>query len=499
MRNLESILGIIFPDPYGSIHSEDDFQSCYAEFSGQFILSCCTYRERPAVELITGLKTSYAQMLNKIWRESLIAPTKDWIFEFSDHAEAAEIVQEKLMESCRKLDDLVVQSSICDAIAHRIYDEVIQQLDVAEVKEKVQESLKAIAYEAGIDLYVDVVSRNWHSILKSGHSNAFAKWCLAEFGPEFNSEFENGHPKQGLLTFRDGRTLEGELVNGEFSGKGVERKGRKIIYRGEFKSGLYHGQGTFNDPESGVKYRGQFAVGRRHGQGKQTWLASGNVYDGRWKHDKRHGPGSMHYENGDVYQGNWKAGQRQGQGMMAYANGAIYDGRYKEGQPHGQGKYLTQSGLAYDGQWKNGKPHGHGRFVWPSGDAYEGKFKVGLKHGHGRYVWSDGTVYDGSWKEDKKHGHGRYVWPNGAVYEGKFKVDLKHGQGIFRWKNGSSFQGLYRAGERIEGTILHEGRSLIGLIQTDRSGNNAVRLTVTTDDGKTVVFEYSDGVLRLIE
>ena len=104
--------------------------------------------------------------------------------------------------------------------------------------------------------------------------------------------FYNGLPKKGALTFKDGKILEGEFIDGLLSGKGIERKDKEIVFKGEFSNGLYHGKGMLNvnDSYKGLKYRGQFKAGRQHGQGKCTW-SDGNKYEGEWKEGKKHGRG----------------------------------------------------------------------------------------------------------------------------------------------------------------------------------------------------------------
>ena len=406
MKEASRLKEFIFPSDRWDWRAKEVFQSCYLEFSEQFILCCCLSDKIGAEDRILNLQRSFQEMLNLIWKESLIMPAEDWVFQYSEHEWAAESAQKDLLSCAKDLQSLVAQSSISERIARDIDDQIVVKIKNPKVTQLVQGWICALTDDAGDDLYKEIVKRNWQSIFDSSDSNPFAKWCFDKFGPVIKSLIDRERPSKLLVSFECGRSLEGEFFEGLLNGKGIERQEDKVVFNGNFDKGVYHGNGTLNDYDKGVRYDGQFKEGLRHGQGKQVW------------------------SNGIVYEGSWKDNER---------------------------------------------------------------------HGQGKQVWSDGRVYEGDWKIGKMHGQGRFVWPHGVSYEGGFWGNSKHGHGKFTWKNESSYEGLYRDDERIDGTILHEGRSFSGLIQTNRSGNSAARLTVTTDDGKTVVFEYSDGVLRLIE
>jgi len=220
-----------------------------------------------------------------------------------------------------------------------------------------------IADEEGDDLFIQIIETNWGSITKSSKSNKFAKWCVDKFGPDFKGDFHDGLPKKGVLTFRDGRSLEGEFIEGGLSGKGIERKDNKILFKGEFSEGSYDGKG------------------------------------------------------------------------MLKLNPNM----------HSKGKY-------------------------------HGQFKAGKMHGHGKVTGANGGVFEGNYKDGKKQGHGK-----------------------FTWSNSSSFVGTYKDDERYHGTIFHEGQSYDGVIQTVRNGDQAARLSVSMGSNRVVVFEYSDGIIRLID
>ena len=63
------------------------------------------------------------------------------------------------------------------------------------------------------------------------------------------------------------------------------------LYNGEYKDGLYHGQGTYTHSNGDI-YEGDWKEGKRHGHG--TYIESeGDKYVGEWKNEKRHGQGTQ--------------------------------------------------------------------------------------------------------------------------------------------------------------------------------------------------------------
>jgi len=79
-------------------------------------------------------------------------------------------------------------------------------------------------------------------------------------------------------------------------------------YHGNCKNGLANGYGVAIGQDT---YKGQFKNGVPHGQGTYIW-ANGNKYEGKWKQGKRHGRGTMTYKTSkqdSIVKGMWKTGQ----------------------------------------------------------------------------------------------------------------------------------------------------------------------------------------------
>ena len=71
----------------------------------------------------------------------------------------------------------------------------------------------------------------------------------------------------------------------------------------------------------GRKFRGSFKDGKRHGQGTFTW-ADGSKFVGVWQDGKRHGQGTYTDADGSKYIGSHKDGNRHGQGTYTWADGS---------------------------------------------------------------------------------------------------------------------------------------------------------------------------------
>ena len=99
-------------------------------------------------------------------------------------------------------------------------------------------------------------------------------------------------------------------------------------YVGNFKNGLYHGQGTFTFSD-GATYVGKFENGKESGVGIFTCWVHGATYKGDFKNGKKHGFGKYNYPNGSVYEGHWVSGKKHGIGKYTYKNGSSREGEFK--------------------------------------------------------------------------------------------------------------------------------------------------------------------------
>ena len=157
-------------------------------------------------------------------------------------------------------------------------------------------------------------------------------------------------------------------------GSWTNGKGDKYV--GEFKSGQYHGQGTYTWPD-GRKYDGEHKNGKSNGKGTETY-ANGKKYIGEFKDDKRNGQGTFIFANGEKYVGEFKDGNYNGQGTLALPDGSSYVGEFKDDKYNGQGIDTNANGAKYVGEWKSGQRDGNGITYRDGGSIQEsGIYKGG--------------------------------------------------------------------------------------------------------------------------
>jgi len=104
----------------------------------------------------------------------------------------------------------------------------------------------------------------------------------------------------------------------------------------------------------------------------------GNQYVGEFKDGVFHGQGTMTYANGDQYVGEWKDNMPHGQGTVTWKDGEQYVGEWKNNMPHGQGTITLSNGNQYVGEFKDGLMHGQGTLTFPDGRQLEGIWEEGV-------------------------------------------------------------------------------------------------------------------------
>ena len=115
----------------------------------------------------------------------------------------------------------------------------------------------------------------------------------------------------GLALGEEGDCLEGDCINGIGTFKISRGSHNGAIYKGEFKDGKRHGQGTIIYPD-------------------------GSEYVGQWQNNSPNGQGTLTYFYGEIYVGEFRNGMRQGIGSHTYGNIMQYEGEWKLSLLHSQ-------------------------------------------------------------------------------------------------------------------------------------------------------------------
>lgn len=219
----------------------------------------------------------------------------------------------------------------------------------------------------------------------------------------------------------------------------------------------------------GTEYRGEAVhdpVGGvlPHGEGVRT-SADGAVYEGAFRRGKRHGTGTMTRAGGTTYVGAYVGGRREGVGTLTLPDGSVYQGDFRDGQRFGEGEQVYADGVIYQGEWANDAPHGEGVRTDEHGVRRSGQWLAGeLQPDDVAIAWPDGTTYQGTVRDGQPRGQGVMEWPTGERYIGAWDHGRMTSFGQLTWSDGHSFTGTWHEG-RPDGCGLHrdaEGELFVG-------------------------------------
>jgi hypothetical protein len=145
------------------------------------------------------------------------------------------------------------------------------------------------------------------------------------------------------------------------------------FYSGNFRAGIFHGQGRLEIPISSVEKE---------------------IYVGDWDQGIRKGRGTHWNGNGQLYIGQWANNKREGQGSYF-----INMPRWAENQ--NSEFWLRENTENYTGDFVNDFYHGQGTYRWPDGQKFVGGFFANKKHGKGIFYYATGTIRQQNWEYGK--------------------------------------------------------------------------------------------------
>lgn len=136
--------------------------------------------------------------------------------------------------------------------------------------------------------------------------------------------------------------------------------------------------GKFNEDDDvdfvgeGQVFTGQLIRGLPEGYGKLVYNDNDDdeekkLYEGEFKAGVWHGQGRLEFVNGDVYDGDFVEGIYNGLGTLTSSDGQIYNGSFLNGDKDGRGRYVSADGAIHIGTWKDGELDSASALEFPPG------------------------------------------------------------------------------------------------------------------------------------
>lgn len=221
----------------------------------------------------------------------------------------------------------------------------------------------------------------------------------------------------GQLFNDEGRKIyEGEFSEGKFHGPGT------ILYTDgrletTFRNGEAHGPGKVILSNGHVQFEGSYKKGRKDGPGK-AFFTDGSSYVGEYKRGLYHGQGELKFTTKEgeafTYKGEFKNNEPDGQGIKTIGQ-YRHEGGFKRGLKNGYGKFTgpkpTQADIIekYGEDYEKYNPD----LTQIAPVAFEGEYKMGNMHGQGSVTYSNGDTYQGLFEDKQPKEDGKHFDENG--------------------------------------------------------------------------------------
>jgi hypothetical protein len=326
-----------------------------------------------------------------------------------------------------------------------------------EYKKKAETKGTGAAFEEQIikiDMMDDLDTTKFIPILRKGSFPAsFTKLIRERIGFIFSDDTKFESVFQELVDELYGKSKRPEKEHEIQWTISLNEEQISGTYFGPLKDGKPEGIGHFIGKE--VDYKGEFREGLFHGQGKISWskefFLEGIFEDGLFisGRGKRNWP---YNEEGEfIY------GKLSGNGSR-FIDGGYEKGEFKYGELHGKGKRLLDENVFEEGEFINGKLNGPGkRTMYDEDEVEEGVFKDGVLYGKDKRMRSDGD--EGTFSGGELNGRCRIRSSDGQVIDGVFKGGLLNGRGIITYSNGVEAEGVFMEGDlNGQGKITYPDR-----------------------------------------
>jgi len=219
-----------------------------------------------------------------------------------------------------------------------------------------------------------------------------------------------------------------------------------------------------------------------------TTLPDGSIYSGDFRDGLFHGEGELKWPDGRHYQGGFRNGMLGGQGKFTYADGCIYEGEFARGDFNGPGRYTCEDTI-WAGSFQQGDL-AEGTITWAGFGTYTGELQDFQPHGVGALTYVEGTTIRAHFTYGQANGEGirSYTTADGTLHEepGYFVNDQYYASED-AWQRGET-----EAQSALESRLYSEGERLqaaLSDIAPLRPGVRDVYTLIVGGDGTQGVFD----------
>ena len=315
----------------------------------------------------------------------------------------------------------------------------------------------------------------------------------------------NKHLKKELnLKIIDYRRRSGKYIIYRENGKGREYNAytEDLIYEGEFLNGERNGKGIEFRYDGLIVFEGEFKDGKRNGKGKEYNREGEVIFEGEYRNGKKWNGKGCQYYNGKYYE------IQNGKGLVNESDftGYFYEGEYSNGERNGNGREYNDDfgyekefeGEYYKGKRWTGKEYNNDNIV--TNELKEGREKNGENIFDFDYSGRLEYEYEGTFINGEKNGIGEErCCETNVIYFGEFKDGERNGKGKEYYENNKNliFEGEYisnyrlKGKEYLHGKLEYEGEYLLNKkwngIGFNENGNKIYQII----NGNGKVLEYN--------
>ena len=266
----------------------------------------------------------------------------------------------------------------------------------------------------------------------------------------------------------EGLLYDGEWLNGQRSGKGVEYVNGKKVYDGWWLNGMRNGEGT--EYAGDTAWTGMWKNGKK--DGKFRHLFEGGMIEDAWSNGVK--TGSVVTRKDGVKE------VRRIVGGKEVIVGWEYGGRKYRYTKDGKkmivelvngGKLFEGGVIGNDGNWSKNPDNIHKEWLFVPDDngeeydengalVYRGQYWHGYQYYHGEEYVNGVKVFEGEFEYDRKNGKGKEIYGEYQL-KGRWKNGVKDGKFIMNYKNGLVFQTNYEKGNNKDMWSVYDQKTLL--------------------------------------